>query len=339
MPASPDELRADWLEDALRRGGWKEARLRGFSAERIGEAYGWTSTIVRAALQGEGLPATVIVKWCSPANARTEARFACDVAPLLDVETPRVLGASIDETADRAVVVLADIAPARQGDYLVPMSDADLDVQVDAMASWHARFWDRADDPAIAWLPRRDPDVADRVRRTEAGLGVFLDRWGGRISAAARDAAAALPRRLASAYAALARAPLTLTHADFHVENVLFRPDGRAVVLDWTEAARARAAYDTARFLLNGVGAAARRRMADRAIPRWLHAVAARGVAGYGRADLERDLAWAFVVLAAGQVRSVSRTTPWPLHPHAQEVIPLEIANFAEAAGEWPPAP
>src|SRR6185369_11330983 len=63
FPASPAALDAAWIEDALRRGGAStSARVRRVSAEVIGAAYGWVSTIARVTLDGDGVPASVVAK-------------------------------------------------------------------------------------------------------------------------------------------------------------------------------------------------------------------------------------------------------------------------------------
>jgi aminoglycoside phosphotransferase (APT) family kinase protein len=335
VPATPGELDAAWLEEALRGdGALSAARVRGVSSVRIGEGYGWDAQIARLTIDGIGTPPTLVAKWGTAETVAVEARFARDVAPRIDVATPRVFGARIDGRAGKGLLFLEDIAPAKQGDHLVGATDAEVAAVVDATAAVQAAFWGRTDDAAVAWLPRWKPGEApeDRVRRTAAAVPAFLHAWRARLSPAAQVLVEALPERLAESLAALDGSPAALLHADLHLENVLFRPDGTPVVLDWTDASIGPAAADFAWVLVFSQRAMGPRAERDALAARWAAELARRGVAGYGVERLTRDAAHASVSLLALEVRNAVAAAAPPSHPRIPATAALARRCAAEGA-------
>lgn len=335
MPASPSELTPAWLEDVLRRGGVPATRVRTVDAVDIGAGFGFDASTVRVSIDGDGVPATLVAKWCNATNAVREERFYREIAPRVGGDLARCIACATDPASGRAVLLLTDVAHAAQGDVLVGATREQADAVVDAMAAVHAAFWNRPDDPAIAWLPRWGPGRDERTQRTAAAVHPFLEMWGDRISPAARDAVRALPERMPLAYTALDAAPATVVHADLHLDNVLFRAEGSAVLLDWTEAARGAAALDFAWFLVLGVRPADRARGAPPLAESYADAIAALGVRGYGADALLRDTVHAATLLLAAEVRATVRTdVVRPSHPRVRPVIDFGIAQSAEFAGE-----
>lgn len=336
FPARPDALDAAWLEAALREDdGLPAARVRGVSHVRIGEGYGWDAQIARLTIDGDATPPTLVAKWGTAATVAVEARFARDVAPRIDVATPRVFLSRVDEVSGKGLLLLEDIAPAKQGDHLVGATDAEVERVVDAMAAFHAPFWGRTDDPAVAWLPRWKlaEGREDRVRRTAAAVPAYLERGSARLSPAARDLVERLPERLAEGLAALDDAPATAIHADLHLENVLFRPDGTPVVLDWTDASLGPAAVDFAWFLVFTKRATGPRAVRDALADRYVGRLAARGVRGCGAPRMRRDAAHAAVSILALVVRNAaSPDFKPPPHPRVADAVALERECAAEGA-------
>jgi len=67
-----------------------------------------------------------------------------------------------------------------------------------------------------------------------------------------------LPEKVTLALDQLRDGPASWTHIDAHLDNVLWRADGSAVLLDWCNAAIGPPAADLARFLSEGVEAASK---------------------------------------------------------------------------------
>jgi hypothetical protein len=329
LPATPDELDAAWLEDVLRRGGaFPSARVRSVAHEIIGVGFGLDGTCARLTLDGDGVPATLVAKWCSPDDARRETSFYRDVAPRLDLRLATLHASAID--AERGLVVTSDVAPARQGDTLVGATAAESDAMTDAMASMHAAFWDDADAPALAGLPRWTGEVPGR--KVAEALPKFVAEWSGRLAPAAIEVATRLPEDFPVAVAALLRAPPTLVHTDLHLDNVLFLADGTPVILDWTDARRGPAALDFARLLVEQMTSAARRERQERLTRRYVAALAARGVT-YDVERLRADIPSVVTVMYAAVVRwAAGSHVLGPDVPRVPLIFESVVRNCADAA-------
>ena len=101
--------------------------------------------------------------------------------------------------------------------------------------------------------------------------------WEARLSAAAArfpriltpslvDRLHRLSRMVEPAIESLQRRDLCWIHGDAHLDNLLFRPDGTAVLLDWSGASVGPPAVDLARLLTEGVHAGARSELATELI-------------------------------------------------------------------------
>jgi aminoglycoside phosphotransferase (APT) family kinase protein len=322
-PGGPETMDADWLRGVLGPHRVGHGNLR---AERIGEGYGLGGIAARLHLpRPAGGPGTLVAKWCPAAKGRSEAAFYREIAPALDLDLPDLHGAWFDAPADRALLLMEDVFPARQGDAIEGLSPADADALVDAAASFHAAFWGDAAVPALDGLRRWESAAGDAPARTAAALPAFLAAHGDALSPAAREAIGDLPRRLEGALAALREAPPTLVHDDLHGDNVLFRPDGTPVILDWPDAALGPAAVDVAHLLVEALTVEGRRAREEALLARWCAAAASRGVRGYGPARLREDVDRAGVVFLGAIVRTVAKGPPSP--PPDPRLAPL-VANL-----------
>ncbi|MBL7260391.1 phosphotransferase [Paractinoplanes lichenicola] len=166
--------------------------------------------------------------------AREEARISAALPE--HAPTPRVLG-SFDD-GDWVVLVLEDVegVPPR-----TPWVESEIDAAVAALA-------ELAD--ALTPAPLPVPAVTDHLaegfggwRRLAADPPADLDPW----------AAAHLPALIAAAEHGLAALSDgdTLAHCDIRADNILVRPDGRLVIVDWPWAATAPPWLDRVLLALN----------------------------------------------------------------------------------------
>ena len=154
--------------------------------------------------------------------------------------------------AGRGVLVFEDIASARQGDVLQGCTEQQAESVVTVLARLHAATWSPRDDAFPADLPRwraqpMEPDRwADRVARASVRFPKILTR-------ALAERLHDLPDRVGLALGQLRAGPVSWAQVDAHLDNVLWRADGTAVLLDWCNAAIAPPAIDLARFLSEGI--------------------------------------------------------------------------------------
>jgi len=119
-------------------------------------------------------------------------------------------------------------------------------------------------------------------------------------------------------------------HADLHLDNVLFRPSGVPVILDWTDASRGPGAIDFARLFCEGMTSPMRRAQQEALTIRYAHALAARGVAGYGVERIRADVTCVTTILFADAVRWAAG--PDPLGPDVPRVPAIVESLVRQAA-------
>jgi aminoglycoside phosphotransferase (APT) family kinase protein len=160
------------------------------------------------------------------------------------------LGASLDESHEQGLILLKDIRPADQGDELRGCSLGQANAVVDIVAHLHAATWIEAGAPV--------PDGAERwmaqpweQQRWGARVGKVRERYPGRCSEAVAERLVAMHTEVAEAIGGLVEGPVTWIHHDPHLDNVLWRPDGSPVLLDWSGARIAPPAIDVAGLLMS----------------------------------------------------------------------------------------
>lgn len=234
----------DWIAEALAR---PAGSLRGFTAEAVGT--GQMCDSFRLTLDWRDPaeePATIIAKCPShdPAsraiarqigNYLLEVRWYQEFADRIPVATPRCHYAVIDDDGVDFLLLLDDLAPARQGDQLAGADATMLTSVIDQAALLHAAHWDDPLLDGLGWLKR---DTRPLVRALFPTLFAgFRERYTDRLSPDCLALGDALVERL-DAY--LDRVPhaRTLTHGDLRIDNVLFGPSApgarpAAWLLDW----------------------------------------------------------------------------------------------------------
>lgn len=300
FPTRPDAMDADWLAGALDR---PAGALRSFTASAVGT--GQMCDSFRLTLdwrdQGEA-PGSVVAKCPSldPAsrdialrlgNYALEVNWYRALADRVPVPRPQCHFADIVEEGEGAgvdfLLLLEDMAPARQGDQLAGADGAMLDAAIDAAAALHTALWNSADLDAITWLHK---DNRSLVRALFPGMfAAFRERYAGRLEPECLELGAGIVAHL-DAY--LDRVPnaRTLTHGDLRVDNILFAPgDEICWIVDWQTVGIGSGATDLAYLIGTSVADPAARALADeRGFSRWVAALQARGVAA-NRAALWDD--------------------------------------------------
>jgi streptomycin 6-kinase len=333
-PPAPDALDATWLESALRSRAFPTARVRRVAYEIIGVGYGLAGTSARVTLEGDGVPGTLVIKWAATNDVRREAYFYESLAPRLAMRLARLHAhASADEAA-RGVLVFEDMVSTRQGDVLVGATADEADALIDAMANFHARFWDRT-DPDLASLPSWDAVAQKRLSHLAETLPLFLAEWRGRIPDEAFAFATDLSKRTEDAYGELKAAPTTLVHGDLHLDNVLFSADGSPIVIDWPSVSRGPAAADFGHFLAESLTPITRRAEQRRLAKRYAAALAARGIEGYGPDALRHDAERVMVILFGIAIRwAAGPNAPTSGIPRAPALAASLLRNTALAVVE-----
>lgn len=317
VPAKPEAIDAEWLRRAA---GPRIPAFEQVRVERIGEGFGLDGQVARLVLDPRSPSRHSLVAKCCHARAgRGEIHFYVHLAPQVPVRLAGFLGGWVDEEAQRAILLLEDLAPARQGDAVVGATREEGVAVMRTMRRFHAAF-EGAPREAYGGLADWRGDEEGLTSDLEARCDRFLARFGERLDARVAALLGSLADRVVRAVAELEALPRTLIHTDLHLDNVLFLPSGEPVVIDWPGARRGPAILDVARLLVEGMTPSTRR----------AHEAAFLEAHGGGRDGLEAAL----MLFLTYAVRWGGAERRAPGHPRAREIVASLVRNTTAAAAD-----
>jgi hypothetical protein len=304
--SDPQAVTPEWLTAVLRRGGVDHgARILGFEREVVGT--GQMGRNVRFDLRWDDaaaeLPPTVVCKFPSdnPTSRATgaaqgayakEIRFYQELADTVDIRTPRCFLAEIADNGGDFIMVMEDLAPALQGDQLAGCTPDQAALALEEAAKLHAPRWGDLSLHALTFVSHPGLEGALLL---EAFYGSvfpgFVARYSARLPADALGVAERLGRSLAH-WSRGAAGPLTVTHGDYRLDNMLFGSDAGGyplAVVDWQTVAHGYALADAAYFMGAGLLTEDRRKHEADLIRAYWDQLRARGVEGYAWDDCWRD--------------------------------------------------
>lgn len=294
FPTSPDAMSPAWLADKL---GRDANALRGFTASKVGT--GQMCDSFRLTLDWAhdvDAPVTVVAKCPSHDDAsrhiaKLTGTYVKEVSWYRELAAGSGVAAPVCHHAEIAgddvdfILILSDLAPARQGDQLAGLGLAGLVPCIDAAAGLHALLWNDPRLDALPWLARDNGDVI-RALFPQLYAG-FRDRYAERLDPEVLDLGAGIIHRL-DAYLSRQTAARTIVHGDLRIDNILFAPDGeRCWLVDWQTLGRGSGATDLAYLVGTSIADPFERAAADRpAFDHWIAALRQRGV------DPDPDALW-----------------------------------------------
>jgi hypothetical protein len=297
IPRSPADVTPQWLGSVL------HADVRGVDVVPIGTGQtGATYRLTVTYAGGDGdLPATFAVKLPSQDETvrervalgyRSEHAFYTQVASLVQVPIPEHFHCEISEDGGDFVLLLADMAPALQGDQISGCSPAEAELAVRALAGLHAPTWcdpKWANFPGLAMsMPNEDAakgfgDVA--VLATQ----ITLDRLGDRMTAQDRDTATE-SMSMVTPWLLAEPGRFALMHGDYRLDNMLFAPDrGKVTVVDWQTLGAGLPARDLAYFTATSLLPEVRSGIDDALVNAYHDELLRYGITGYDRETCWQD--------------------------------------------------
>lgn len=299
--SSTADLTPDWMTQLLRSSGDLADTISVVSAEPtpFGSDESMMSSLYRVALTFDGAtdaPTSLIVKLASQNEGmrfvagmfrfyEREMRFYNEIASDTPIDTPRCLLAEMYPDDQGFVLVLDEVSGCRQVDQIEGMSFDDAVTTLEALADLHVPFWGKdlgdipqtllrySSDMLKQLIPPKSSDDWGKVRpmlidSTPAEVVDLLDRileiW---------------PRVLDDM-----TEPNTLVHGDCRSDNMLFRPDGSVIMLDFQLMATGHGITDPAYLISQSLDPAAHER-ASELIEIYLARIASAGI------DVDRDRA------------------------------------------------
>lgn len=321
-PFRVEDLTAGWVQAALHVSDALPAasRVTALVTTPVGDRGGVNGDAfhVRPTYQGAAGPSRLIAKFGTPGVRgvavfqgwyEREVRFYRQFAAMTPLRTPRSYAAALGEPGE-CILLLEDLAPRVQGDQEASCDANQALAAARALGAMHAHWWGSAEIEAAAWLPDTTVGLT-RAGRVGGAFARALDIAGNVLAPEVRIARETLAAAYVPLLEAIARAPRTLTHGDFRLDNLFFGDAApiEVAAIDWQFTCRTRGAYDLAYFLGLDLEPAQRAVVEPLCIDAYLDVLRAGGVT-YDRAEFERD--YDMALLASLAVFTIGAASPSP---------------------------
>lgn len=287
IPTAADDLTAERLTDILRSAD-HDAEVTSVSAEPVGTGQMAGSYRIRLtyAEASPTLPDTMIAKMATgPQDQRdfacgafrNEVGFYQDLASTFRVPVPRHFGSVISPTGAEFVLLLEDMADARQGDQIAGCTPAQAESVAIAAAGLHGPRWNDADLIDRFPLPT-DDDRALMESVLEPMAQVYRDRFA---PVGIDDGAVEWLVAQAGDWLVTPQRSVALVHGDLRIDNVLFGADDTVTIIDWQTIVSGNPLRDIAFLLSTSLTVDDRRAHERRIVAAYHDALLSHGVSGY----------------------------------------------------------
>jgi hypothetical protein len=309
FPAQPRDVTSGWLTDVLRSCDaiGAQSDVTDVRFDSLSEGVGMMGTVSRLHLEYAGPqgPPSLILKSASEAPMsrgvaakfklyEREVNFYLGLGPALEPAVPHAFFAEYaPETVDYAIL-MEDFAGYRTGDQVVGADVAQARRSVEALARFHAMYWNRVDEPALDWVPStnsslvRDSMIEGCLAGWDRMAELFSDLLPDEVKAAKEAYLSSLP----ALYAAMASGHQTLAHTDYRADNLLFgsEPSHRPIIiLDWSAVAKSKGVQDLAYFLTQNLSDHCRQNHEGELHALYYETLVNEGVDGYAFDEFDRD--------------------------------------------------
>jgi hypothetical protein len=212
------------------------------------------------------------------------------VAERVRIPIPQHFHCDISSDGGDFVLLLADMAPAVQGDQIGGCSPAEAALGVKALAGLHGPTWCDPrwpEFPGLAMSLTTDDAIKGLGDIAVMATQITLERLGTRMSAEDRETTTEAMSMVAQ-WLLADRDRFSLMHGDYRLDNMLFDPDRtRVTVVDWQTLGVGLPARDLAYFTGTSLLPAARA-SSDEDLVATYHTE----LLGYGIADYDRETCW-----------------------------------------------
>jgi hypothetical protein len=222
---------------------------------------------------------------------RSEVEFYSQIADKMRIPVPRSFHTAISEDGADVVLLLADMAPAVQGDQIAGCTAAEARLAVEALAGLHGPSWcdpDWMNLSAISMPKPGDDDAAKGLGDiSKMAADIVIDKLGAEISAEDQET---LVAAMSAVTPWLMAEPnrYALMHGDYRLDNMLFDPDRtRITVVDWQTVGIGLPGRDLAYFTATSLDPAMRSEV-ERELVNDYH----RSLLRYGITDYDIDTCW-----------------------------------------------
>lgn len=329
FPANSSEVTAEWLTDNLRASGVisDDVTVTKAAPDPVASGIGFMGEVAPIDLTYDvptDAPARMVAKiptsdqmvrgLLAPARVfEREARFYQDLGPSLGDLVPTAYFVGCDVGNDDYFLLLEDLGAARCGDQVTGCSIPDARAAIEAVARFHARYWENDALDALEWMPRMD---SDGMKIGEVIYNSSIDGFKAVFEQAIDPACADIIDRFGPNVPGLldrmAAMPNTISHFDFRLDNLFFGDDGRVQMIDFQTSAKGGGVYDVGYLLSQSVGTDDRRAHEDELLRLYHDTLVAEGVTDYPLDRIRADYrvavlySWVIPVFAVGSLDTSS---------------------------------
>lgn len=297
LPATPADIGVEWLNKAV--GGDESAVTSGrdivsVSVEDIGDGTGIFGEIARLSLTlDDGTATSLVAKMpCTePANLHVAQMLGIYEREMnmfehvLDRSPMHAPACRLVARGDDGhfVLLLEDMSTDWDvGDQIVGATIPQAEQIVDALAAFHAHWWESPELDDMAWLPKPNAPQYTAVvpGLYRAGLVGLQSDWTDRVPSQSVDVALALDPRFEELLERTAAGPTTLIHTDTRLDNIFFAKDGSGDVafIDFQLALAGRGVADVAYLVGTSVPHDSAVQNWEALLRRWHAGVVDRGI-------------------------------------------------------------
>ena len=302
IPRYPGDVTAEWLSAALseRRA---PVEVSGVDVVAIGTGQTGATYRVKARYAGDpgDLPDTFVIKLPAQDDTvrdrvtigyRSECAFYATVADRVRVPIPDCFYCEITEDAMDYALLLADQAPAVQGDQIAGCGEQEARLAVVALAGLHGPTWCDPmwlDLPGIAFARPDEAGAQGLGEVAKMSADITLEKLGDRMSAQDRETFTTA-MGLVTPWLLAEHDRFALLHGDYRLDNLLFDPERtRVSVVDWQTLGVGLPARDLAYFTATSLDSQLRATIEEGLVDEYHRALLGYGVTGYDRETCWRD--------------------------------------------------
>jgi len=323
LPATIDELTPEWLTHTLRDAGALDAStaVTSVTHDVISAGVGFIGIVARLRpvySHRTSAPATLIAKLASPDPSsrmlgaafglfEREARFYSDLSRDCGIPAPHSYFGRYDPTTGNVVILLEDLAEGSFGDQIVGCTLEQAELAIDALAGFHAAWWQNPRLGSHDWLKSGIEMLRQPVALMyQQSYPVAIERFGHLLTPEYIEMAPTLLPRAMKGLDLLMQLPETLTQGDYRLDNLFYGsgPERPLVVCDWQGPAKGPAVIDLAYFLAGSLSTETRRAHQDDLLRRYHAGLQEGGVREYPYERLYQDFRQYFagIPVAGGMV-------------------------------------
>jgi hypothetical protein len=302
IPRYPADVTAEWLSTAL-SGRGPSVEVSGVDVVAIGTGQTGATYRVTASYAADpgDLPQTFVIKLPAQDDAvrdrvvigyRSECAFYSSVADRVRVPTPECYYCEISDDAMDYALLLADQAPAVQGDQIAGCGQREARLAAVALAGLHGPSWCDPvwlDLPGIAFARPDEAGAMGMGEVAKMSADITLEKLGDRMSAEDRETFSTA-MGLVAPWLMTEWDRFALLHGDYRLDNLLFDPGQSWVsVVDWQTLGVGLPARDLAYFTATSLNSQLRSEIESDLVDEYHRALSGYGVTGYDRETCWRD--------------------------------------------------